>query len=53
MAELYSSILEGRLDLRLLLANGKAPERAILLSRLAAMPPQQHMQLQVLSEPFV
>ncbi|KAK9846228.1 hypothetical protein WJX84_007572 [Apatococcus fuscideae] len=46
MEQLYSAILEGRLDLRLPLANGQAPERAILLSRLVAMPAQQHMQLQ-------
>lgn len=48
MEELYSSILEGRMDLRLPLANGQAPEMAILLSRLVAMPIEQHLQLQVI-----
>ncbi|KAK9858389.1 hypothetical protein WJX84_009546, partial [Apatococcus fuscideae] len=46
LEQLYSSILEGRLDLRIPLANGQAPERAILLSRLVAMPVRQHLQLQ-------
>lgn len=46
MEQLYSAILDGRLDLRLPLANGQAPEQSILLSRLVAMPAQQHMQLQ-------
>ncbi len=46
MEQLYSSILLGHLDLRLPLANGQAPERALLLSRLVAMPVQQHLQLQ-------
>ena len=47
LEQLYSCILEGRLDLRLPLANGQAPERAILLSRLVAMPIEQHLKLQV------
>lgn len=48
LEELYSSILEGRMDLRLPLANGLAPERAILFRRLVAMPVEQHLQLQVI-----
>lgn len=48
MEELYSSILEGRMDLRLPLANGLAPERAIQFRHLVAMPVEQHLQLQVI-----
>lgn len=47
MEQLYSAILEGRLDLRLPLANGQIPDRSILLSRLVAMEAQQHVRLQV------
>ena len=52
MEELYSSILEGRMDLRLPLANGQAPEMSILLSRLVAMPIEQHLQLQVIPRQY-
>lgn len=48
MEELFSSILEGRMELRLPLANGLAPERAILIRSLVAMPIEQHLQLQVI-----
>lgn len=51
MEDLYSSILQGRLDLRLPLANARAPDRAVLVSRLVAMPVKQHMQLQVMFTP--
>lgn len=47
LQQLYSSILHGRLDLRLPLANAQAPDRAMLLSRVVGMPVQQHLQLQV------
>ncbi len=51
MEDLYSSILEGRLDLLVPLANGQAPERTTVLRHLVAMPAQQHLQLQVLVIP--
>ena len=50
MQQLYSSLLEGRLELRVQLANGQAPESIITLRRLLAMPIQQHLQLQVCSK---
>ncbi|KAK9858381.1 hypothetical protein WJX84_003691 [Apatococcus fuscideae] len=46
LEQLYSCILEGRLDLSLPLANRQAPESTIFLSRLVAMPVQQHLKLQ-------
>ncbi len=49
LEQLYSCILTGRLDLRLPLAIGQTSKRAILLSRLMAMPAQQHLNLQVTS----
>lgn len=51
LEDLYSSILHGRLNLRLSLANSRAPERSVLLSRLVAMPVKQHLQLQVITVP--
>ncbi|KAK9834457.1 hypothetical protein WJX74_002154 [Apatococcus lobatus] len=46
MEDLYSGIFHGRLDLRLPLANARAPDRAVSLSRLVAMPVKLHLQLQ-------
>ncbi len=45
--QLYSSILHGRMDVRLPLANAQAPERSMQLGRIVEMPVQQHLQLQV------
>lgn len=44
---LYSSILQGRFEMQLPLANAQAPDRTMLLSQIVAMPVHQHLQLQV------
>ena len=47
MEQLYDSLVKGRLDVRLPLANGRAPKSASSLRQLVAMPKEQHMRLQV------
>ena len=47
MEHLYDCILQGRLDVRLPLANGQAAESVSSLRQLVAMPKEQHVKLQV------
>ena len=47
MEDLYSSLLEGGLSLRLPIDMNQRIGRTIALGRLSVMPVQQHMQLQV------
>ncbi|KAK9859389.1 hypothetical protein WJX84_012025 [Apatococcus fuscideae] len=44
--QLYTCILEGRLDIHIPLATDQAPEKAVVLRTLVAMPAELHLQMQ-------